>query len=132
MVELIDVLHDEFATIPPYLVLFTDGGGDHNITFLFNQCVLLALFKILDLDILNVVRCAPCQPYINPDERVMSLINNGLQGISLDRSNAGPFEAVLSSCSTMKCVREKSDQHQVLRFKCLYFREQPFIDNGYI
>ena len=53
MVELIDVMHDEFATIHPYLVLFTDGGSDHNITFLFNQCVLLALFKIHDLDILN-------------------------------------------------------------------------------
>ena len=114
VVELIDVLHDEFATIPPYLVLLTDGGGDHNITFLFNQCILLALFKILDLDILNVGRCAPCQSYINPAERVMSLINIDLQGLSLDRGNAGPFEAVLSSCSTMKSVREKSEQHQVL------------------
>ena len=114
VVELIDVLHDEFATIPPYLVLFTDGGGDHNITFLFNQCVLLALFKILDVDISDVGRCAPCQLYINPAERVMSLINIGSQGLFLDCSNAGPFETVLSSCSTMKSVREKSEQHQVL------------------
>ena len=97
VVELTDVLHDEFATIPPYLVLFTDGGGDHNITFLFNQCVLRALFKILDVNILNVGRCAPCQSYINLAERVMSLINIGFQGLSLDRSNAGPFETVLSS-----------------------------------
>ena len=66
--------------------LFRDGGGDHNLTLLYVQCVLLALFKIGNFDILNVGSCAPNQSYINPAERCMSLLNIGLQGLSLQRT----------------------------------------------
>ena len=59
--ELLSVLKHENETFSPYLVLFTDGGTDHNLTFLYVQCILLALFKIGDFDVLNVGRCAPYQ-----------------------------------------------------------------------
>ena len=72
-IELIKVLRAEYNQLPPYLVIFSDGGSD-----------LLALFQILDLDILNVGRCAPNQSYINPAERCMSLLNIGLQGMALE------------------------------------------------
>ena len=77
-IELIKVLRAEYNQLPPYLVIFSDGGSDHNITFLYVQCALLALFRILDLDILNVGRCAPNHGYINSAERCMSLLNIGL------------------------------------------------------
>ena len=43
-IELLDVLRSEHNEFPSYLSIFTDGGADHNITFLYTQCALLALF----------------------------------------------------------------------------------------
>ena len=114
IVELINVLRTQGDNIPPYLCLFTDGGGDHNLTFLFVQCMLLALFKILDLDVLNVGRCAPNQSYINPAERCMSILNIGMQGLSLERDHLGDFESTVNSCKSMKDVRAKAKKNQGL------------------
>lgn len=58
IIELLVVLED-VGEKKPFLSMFTDGGGDHNITFLFVQCCLLTLFIIGD--ILHVGRCAPYQ-----------------------------------------------------------------------
>lgn len=115
MVELLDVLRKHEDGIPPYLCLFSDGGGDHNITFLFVQCMLLALFKILDLDVLNVGRCAPNQSWINPAERCMSLLNIGMHGLALERDHTGPFEKVIGSAKSMKDVRVRAKKHQGLQ-----------------
>ena len=114
IVELLSVLRANSLT-SPYMVMFSDGGADYNLTFLFVQCVLLALFQILDLDLLNVGRCAPCQSYINPAERVMSILNIGLQGLALERDGAGAFEKVISSCQSMKSLRAKDELHHGLR-----------------
>lgn len=81
-------------------------GADHNITFIFVQCCLLALFKIGDFDIMNVGRCAPHQSYMNPAERCMSLLNIGLQGLSLDRDGAGEYEAAIKSCSSVNALQQ--------------------------
>ena len=43
-IELLDVLRSEHNESPLYLSIFTDGGADHNITFLYTQCARLALF----------------------------------------------------------------------------------------
>ena len=109
--ELLSVLKRENETFSPYIVLFTDGGVDHNLTFLYVQCVLLALFKIGDFDILNAGRCAP---------RVMSVLHIGLQGLALDRDHPGLFENVLRSCKTMNSVRSIADHH--LGLKGYYLR----------
>ena len=115
IIELIKVLRAEHNQLPPYLVLFSDGGADHNITFLYVQCALLALFRVLDLDILNVGRCAPNQSYINPAERCMSLLNIGLQGMALERDHTGEFEKMIKSCNSMKSLRTKAKQQQGLK-----------------
>ena len=99
----------------PILYCLLMVGADDNLTFLYIQCVLLALFKISDFDVINVGRCVPYQSYINPAERVMSVLNIGLQGLALDRDHAGVFENVLSSCKTMNSVRSKVDQHVGLK-----------------
>ena len=79
VVELLSILPNQ--ELKPYLTLFSDSGADHNVTFLFDQCMLLALLRIGEFDILNVERCTSAQSYINPAERAMSLLNIGLQGI---------------------------------------------------
>ena len=62
----------------PILCLYTDGGPDHRTNFLSVQVALIGLFRLLDLDMLVVVRTAPHSSYRNPVERIMSLINLGL------------------------------------------------------
>jgi hypothetical protein len=109
MVELCDVLKDSFLDgFPPYLSIFSDGGADHNITFLYVQTMLACMFRMGDFDVLNAGRCALYQSYMNPAERCMSLLNIGLQGLSLQRSHAGDFEPILKSCSSMKAIRNKA------------------------
>lgn len=102
IVEMISVLRNEWNDFPWYMCMFSDGGGDHNVTFIYVQCVLLAFFRICNFDVLNVGRCAPHQSYINPAERAMSLLNIGLQGLALERNYAGKFEKILTACKSMK------------------------------
>lgn len=115
IVELLIVLRLQRAELPPYLCLFSDGGGDHNVTFLFVQCMLLALFRIGNFDVLNVGRCAPNQSYINPAERCMSLLNIGMQGLAIERDHSGPFEEIIKNCKSMKDIRIKANQIQGIR-----------------
>lgn len=63
------------------LVLETGGGGpNRNVTHVSAKAVLLAYAKLLDLDCLIAHRTTPGQSYINPVERLMSLLNLGLCG----------------------------------------------------
>ena len=114
IVELLNVVRTRNIAVQPYMCIFSDGGGDHNITFLFVQCVLLALFRILDLDVLNVGRCAPNQSFINPAERCMSILNIGMQCLSLERDHLGEYEDALKNCKSMKDIRTKAKKHQGL------------------
>ena len=66
----------------PILFLYSDGGPDHRLTYVSVQASLIALFKNLDLDILCVARTAPYQSW---RERIMSLLNMGLQSVGLMR-----------------------------------------------
>ena len=76
---------------------------------------MLALFRILDLDILNVGSCAPNQSNINPAERSMSLLNIGLQGMALEREHTGEFEKMFKSCNSMKSLQTRAKQQQGLK-----------------
>ena len=67
VVELLSVLLNEQET---FFTIFTDGGGDHNIKYLYVHCVLLALFKIGNFDNLNVGLCTPNQSWRDPAEIV--------------------------------------------------------------
>jgi hypothetical protein len=67
------------------MIMYTDGGPDHNCKHNSVRLGLLALFFELDLDTMVVLRIAPTQSWCNPVERVMSILNLGLQGVALDR-----------------------------------------------
>ncbi|CAC5407819.1 unnamed protein product [Mytilus coruscus] len=69
----------------PVLLKFTDGGTDQRNTLEAVKCANICLFKELNLDMLIHGRCAPGQSWTNPAERVMSILNLGLQNVSLER-----------------------------------------------
>lgn len=65
------------------LFVYTDGGPDHRLTFFSVQLTLVALFLNLNLDLLVVGRTAPNHSWRNPVERIMSVINLGLQCVGM-------------------------------------------------
>ena len=71
----------------PILCLYTDGGPDHNTTFLATKIALINLFLEKNLDMLIAVRTPPYHSWKNPVERIMSIVNIALQAVGLMRSS---------------------------------------------
>ena len=69
------------------LYLYTDGGLDHRLTYASVQLALIALFHNLNLDILVAGRTAPHNLWRNPVERMMSIVNLGLQCVGIGEDN---------------------------------------------
>ena len=67
------------------MFLYTDGGSDHRLTYVSTRLSLIALFLNLNLDLLCAARTAPNQSWRNPVERIMSVVNLGLQSVGLMR-----------------------------------------------
>lgn len=76
----------------PFLFIGSDGGPDHNLTFIQTIMSYIALFLVLDLDFFFAVRTPPGLSIINPAERVMSHLNVGLYGTALARDDIGVNE----------------------------------------
>jgi hypothetical protein len=87
------------------LFLFSDGGPDHHLTYLSVQLSLIALFLKLDLDVLIARKTAPSHSWANPVERVMSIINLGLQSVGVMRAKGSEnLERALEKCSSLKKI----------------------------
>lgn len=71
--------------VPPILLIFTDGGPDHRLTYMSVKLSMIALFLEMDLDCLIALRTAPSNSWANPVERIMSIVNMGLQGVGVMR-----------------------------------------------
>ena len=69
--------------VKPILFLYSDGGPDHRLAYLSVQLALIALSLKLDLDCLVVCRTAPYHSWKIPVERIMSILNLGLQSVGL-------------------------------------------------
>ena len=86
--------------MPRILLKFSDGGTDQCNTLESVKCSLICIFKELDLDMLIAARCAPGQSWINPAERVMSILNIGLQNCAIEQvAGSDTFKKSLKSCS---------------------------------
>lgn len=96
------------------LFLYSDGGPDHRLTYLSVQLSLISLYLALYLDFLCAARTAPCHSWRNPAERVMSVINLGLQCVGLMRSEMNQEkEAVVANCNNttqLRQIREKKPE----------------------
>ena len=78
-------LVEEKAVRNPRVFMYTDGGPDHRLTYTSVKLTLVELFRKLDLDYLCAARTAPHHSYRNSCERVMSILNLGLQSVGLAR-----------------------------------------------
>lgn len=68
------------------LIIYTDGGTEHNITHESVKIPLCLLFqRSPQLELLVALRTAPGQSYINYVERTMSILNIGFQNVALER-----------------------------------------------
>ncbi|XP_060585359.1 uncharacterized protein LOC132741240 isoform X2 [Ruditapes philippinarum] len=90
----------------PIIIRYTDGGPDHRTTYASVQFAAILEFIALDLDMFIACRTAPNQSYNNPAERVMSLLNLGLQNVSLCRAEMDPGnEMLMKSMTSLKKIR---------------------------
>ena len=90
------------------LFVYSDGGPDHRLTYLTVQLSLIALFMNLDLDVLIAGQTAPSHLWANPVERIMAIVNLGLQCIGVMKSEgSADFEKTVKSCNNMKDIRTK-------------------------
>ena len=101
----------------PLLFLYTDGGPDHRLTYANVKLTIIALFLKLDLDYLCVSRTAPHHSYHNPAERIMSVINLGLQSIGLSRRQLEDQaeEQEVRRCGSVSEVRELASKKPRLK-----------------
>ena len=96
----------------PITVSIHDGAADYNMT---NGGALLA--HLVDYirsgaDMAISMRFCPYQSYNDPAERCMSLLNMGLQGVALARTNVNPtMERFMTRCSSMKDTRSLAKDH---------------------
>src|SRR6266540_1869365 len=104
----------------PFLILYTDGGPDHKITYLRVQLSLIAIFKALDLDYLVAVRTPPGHSWKNPVERIMSILNLGMQSIGLMRVKMSEeCENIINTCNNIEDIREKAKESSQLENELL-------------
>lgn len=112
MAELFDVLkRSSFAN--PVLFLYSDGGPDHRLTYYSVRLSLISLFLKFDLDYLCAGRTAPYHSWHNPVERIMSILNLGLQCVGLARSKmSDEFEAEVTKRNNMTELRQHLSSHK--------------------
>ena len=96
--------------------MYTDGGPDHRTNYLSVQISLVTLFLTLDLDMLVAARTAPHNSYRNPVERIMSLLNIGLQSVRVMREKmSDDMEKAIQSANSMADVRTVATKTQGLK-----------------
>ena len=103
--------------IPFVLINATDGGGDHKNTSIQNQAAQLSLVILFDLHTNISTRNALGGSYINAIERVMCVLNLGLQHMSWARDKCmdKDVKKTVSSCSSMSALREKGKYHSIIK-----------------
>jgi hypothetical protein len=114
--ELYHILLEEQLVEKPVLCLYTDGGPDHRCTYARVQLSYICLFLALDLDYFVAVRTPPQHSWKNPVERIMSVLNLGLQSVGLMRTEMdSESEKLLSKCGTMKEIRKVAKENSTLK-----------------
>jgi hypothetical protein len=109
--EWLQALEEQYTILPEILLIYTDGGPDHRCTFGSVQIALICLFLHGNFDFLAAIRTAPYQSWTNPAERIMSILNLGLQGVAIQRDKLTPeMENVMGNLKTMKDIREAAKQ----------------------
>ena len=106
-------------------MMYTDGGIDHNISFLIvNIAWIMAYFVLSCCDTLIVGRTTPSQRWTNPGERVMSVFNTAMQSYASGRELMNEdFEKHMTRCKSMSYVRNLAKKLDRRRKKEIPYRE---------
>ena len=111
------ILEESEEETPSVFLRFSDGGTDQRNTLESVKVSLIWLFKGMNFDMVIAARCAPGQSWTNPAERIMSILNIGLQNVALERKRVEEIEADLKKCSTMEDIRNAAESNTSLRKK---------------
>ena len=115
-IEIQRILENGDGDVPPVLIIYSDGGPDHRITYHSVKLALIVLFKILDLDLLIAGRTAPGHSWLNPSERIMSVLNLAFQNVALMRDECtGEMEMTLKGANSLAEIRGKADRVRGLK-----------------
>ncbi|PKY62399.1 hypothetical protein RhiirA4_488807, partial [Rhizophagus irregularis] len=110
--EFFNAIQLHYTFIPPILCLYTDGGPDHRTTFGSVQISLICLFLRGDFDFLIALRTAPYHSWANPAERIMSIINLGLQGVAIMRDSMNAdLEEIFKKADTLDEIRAAANKN---------------------
>lgn len=89
------------------VLIYSDGGPDHRLTYVSVKLSLIALFLNLNLDMLIACRTAPNHSWRNPVKRIMSIVNIGFQCVGLMREKmSDEFESSIINCNNMQQLRQ--------------------------
>jgi hypothetical protein len=114
--KLYNILLEDELSDKPVLCLYTDGGPDHRCTYTRVQLSYICLFIALDLDYFVAVRTPPQNSWKNPVERIMSILNLGLQSVGLMRTEmSNESERLINKCGTMNEIREVAEENPTLK-----------------
>ena len=101
------------------LLLYTDGGPDHNVKFSSTWLALICLFLAADLDFLVAARTCPTMSWKNVVEKIMCILNLALYGVALERSQTGKTEdRILKASGSMKKIRAAAAEDEDLLDAC--------------
>ena len=104
--EVISIL-GERAVGYPVLFLYTECRPGHHLTYVSVKLTLITVFRMLDLDYLCASRTAPHHSFRNPAERVMSVLNLGMQSVGLARRELEEeAETAIQKYTSMSQIRE--------------------------
>ena len=101
---------------------YHDGGCDHNVRHLRSKLANIAYFLKKDLDFLCSVQTPPKHSWKNPAERVISVLNIGLQGVGVMRDPTASCEQSLKRANGISGIRKLAESQPVLKnevIKCV-------------
>ncbi len=113
-----DVARSHFGNedVPPLVLFYHDGGPDHRLTYDSVLISYICTFRWLDLDFLVAVQTAPNNSWRNPCERLMSILNLGLQCVSTTRAGcSSEVETALKSYNFMAVIRSAAESNPSLK-----------------
>ena len=108
------------GAVKPVLILYTDGGPEHRLTYLSVETALIALFRKLDLDYLCAGPTVPFHSWKNTVERVMSTFNLALQTVGLmhEAMDEG-YEQDIEKCKSISDLRATAEKSEDFKGKTL-------------
>ena len=116
MAEFVQLAKQQFdsTVVPPLIFFYHDGGPDHRLKYYSVMISYICAFRWLDLDLLVAVQTAPNNSWINPCERLMSILNLALQCVSTSRARC-EVEAALKQCNSMSDIRKEAVSNPALK-----------------